>query len=222
MSAGRIILLVFGIIFILVSFGLLAGGGVVLAFESAFRDSDGFYTVKDVPIRVNSPALVTGPAEINIGPGWFWNPRNPITIKVEATNSVDQKPIFIGLARTSDLDQYLSNVSYDEVVNVSIRPIRIETRHHSGAVAPPPPTSQGFWVVTATGSGTQMLQWDVASGSYTLVLMNADASSPVYVDASLGAKLPLVFRTIGWGLLIGGIVLIIIGGTMVFFAARGW
>ena len=38
MSAGRIVLLVFGILFVLGSFGLLISGGVVLTVDNAFKD----------------------------------------------------------------------------------------------------------------------------------------------------------------------------------------
>ncbi len=222
MSAGRIVLLVFGIIFLLISFGLLIGGGVILAFEGALRDQDGFYTIRNIPVQISSNALVTEPADIHTGPAWFWDQSHPVTIRVVATSNIEQKPIFIGIARTNDLNQYLGNANYDQVTNFSIRPNRIGTRHHSGTVAPAPPTSQNFWVASATGSGAQTLQWDVAPGNYTLALMNADATSPISAQASLGVKIPLVLRTIGWGLLIGGIVLLIIGGIMVYFAARGW
>ena len=44
MSAGRILLVVFGGLFVLISIGLLIGGAAVLAFDSTFKDSQGFYT----------------------------------------------------------------------------------------------------------------------------------------------------------------------------------
>jgi hypothetical protein len=52
--------------------------------------------------------------------------------------------------------------------------------------------------------------------------MNTDGSSPVSAKVSLGIRLPGIVSAIGLGLLIGGIVLLIIGGVMIFFAARGW
>jgi hypothetical protein len=38
----------------------------------------------------------------------------------------------------------------------------------------------------------------------------------------VGARIPGTIKAVGIGLLIGGIVVLIIGGIMIFFAARGW
>jgi hypothetical protein len=222
MSAGRIILLIFGILFVLVSLGLIAGGGVILAFEGSFKDSEGFYTIHDIPVRIDSLALVTSPADFHFEPGWWWGHRNPLTVKVEATNAIEGKSIFIGIARTIDLDRYLGNVNYDEVTGFSVSPSHLDLSRHTGSALPAPPSSQNFWVASASGSGTQTLRWEVATGSYALVLMNADITSPIYAEVSLGARIPQVLHGIGLGLLIGGIVVLVIGGVMIFFAARGW
>ena len=42
MSAGKIILLIFGIILLLISFGLIAGGGTLLWADAKYVDSEGF------------------------------------------------------------------------------------------------------------------------------------------------------------------------------------
>ena len=72
MSAGKIVLLVFGIIILLVSLvPLLAGGGLMLA-EKALRDSEGFYTTPVIQLEKDSYTIVTKPANIDLGDDWEW------------------------------------------------------------------------------------------------------------------------------------------------------
>ncbi len=222
MKAGRIVLLVFGILFIIVSFGLLVGGGVVLAADSAFKDNQGYYTTGKVPISVSSAAIVSQPADIHVDSVWFDRNPNLAAVRIEATNTNASKPIFIGIARESDLSNYLSGVSHDEITGFSDRATHTNYFHFPGANAAPPPTSQTFWLASATGTGTQTLQWNVTSGNYAFILMNADGSSPVNGDVSLEVKIPEIVHGIGLGLLIAGIVLLIGGGVMIFFAVHGW
>jgi hypothetical protein len=221
MSAGRIVLLVFGILVVLLSFGLLASGGTLLAVDNSFKDNQGFYNTGTIPISAASPAVISQPANINMNPAGFMH-RNPVTIRVQATNPDTAKPVFIGIARESDVSNYLRGVSYDEITGFRGRFNQIDHIHFPGAAVAPSPTSQTFWIASVNGTGTQTLQWDVVSGNYNLVLMNADGSSPVHGDVAIGVKIPAVVHGIGMGLFIGGIVLLVIGGVMIFFAARGW
>lgn len=226
MSAGRIVLLVFGILFVLVSFGLLIGGGVVLAMDNTFKDSQGFYTSGNIPVSSSTSVITTQPANIHIGSNWWFNPSNDLlTIRVEGTAANSGQPIFIGIAKQSDLTNYLNGAGYDEVRDFSFTGLdtgSVSYTHHNGTAAVQAPTGQSFWVASASGPGTQTLQWNVTNGTYSVVLMNADGTAPVNAEASLGVKVPDVIHGVGLGLLIGGIVLIIGGGVMIFFAARGW
>jgi hypothetical protein len=222
-SAGRIVLLIFGILFVIFSFGLIIGGGVALAVDSRLKDSQGFYTSGFFSATAsNASAIVTRSADIRIKSGWFMNRNNLITLKVDASNTQSGKPIFIGIARDSDLSNYLKGVSYDEVSGFNFSPHRMDLVHHSGVGTSPAPTGQTFWVVSAAGTGTQSLQWDLTSGTYSLVIMNADGSAPVDSTVSLGVRIPAILHNVGLGLLIGGIIILIVGGIMIFFAARGW
>jgi hypothetical protein len=223
MSAGRIVLLVFGILLVIFSIGLIIGGGVALAVDSSLKDSQGFYKSGFFSAAAsNSPAIVTHSTDIHLEQGWFMNENNLITFKVDAANSHPEKPVFIGIARESDLRDYFKGVSYDEVTGLKFRPYRMDLIHHSGSGTLPAPTAQNFWVASATGTGTQSLQWDLTNGTYSLVLMNEDGSIPVDSRVSLGIKIPAILHNIGLGILIGGIIIIIVGGIMIFFAARGW
>ncbi len=220
MSAGKIVLLVFGVIVILISVGLSLAGGTLLWVNSAFKDSEGFYTTGTVRLERDSYAIITHPADIHAEPRWYWGQGNLATIKVEGSSASSSKQIFIGIARESDLEPYLSGVNYDEITGFNFYPHRVEYRNHPGTSKPAAPTSQTFWMVSAHGAGFQKLQWELETGSYSLVLMNDDGSAPIDMRVSVGARIPQVLFAIGLGLLVGGIVVLIIGGLMIYLAVR--
>jgi hypothetical protein len=74
---------------------------------------------------------------------------------------------------------------------------------------PAPPQDETFWVAQVTTASAEPLEWEVESGDWTVVIMNADASRGIDLDARLGVK-------VGWllpaaiALLVGG--LIAVGG----------
>lgn len=221
MKAGRIVLLVFGILFVITSIGLLIGGGLLMTLENAFRDQQGFYSTNKVETQANSTAIITGPADFNIENVWV-RPNNLATIKVEAVNINPNKAVFVGIARTSNVNSYLNGISYSEIREFPTRQDPILFRTFPGASSAPAPTSQTFWVASVSGTGTQTLEWDINDGRYTVVLMNADGTSPIDADVSVGIKVPGIVNAVGIGLLVAGIVLLLGGGVMIFFGARGW
>ena len=219
MSAGKVLLLVFGAIFVLVAVGLLIGGGVLLWAEYALKDEGGFYTMRAVRLARDSYAIVSEPAEIELGPAWVLDWSRLVTVKAEATNSDPSKGLFIGIAEAEAASAYLRGVKHDEIVELDILEKRVEYLHHPGGPPPAAPASQTFWVASAHGPGTQTLRWDLEPGNWVLVLMNEDGSRGVDVAASLGVKVPLT-PGIAIGLLVGGMVVLLAGGFMIAMAVR--
>ncbi len=219
MSAGKVVLLVFGIIVLLVSVGLVFGGGALLWANGALTDDEGFFTTRFVRLEKGSSAIITEPADIDLSAAWIWDWSDLVTFKVEGYSGDPSKQIFMGIAEESDLDSYLHNVGYDEITEFSIYPYEIDYKYHPGGFSAAPPASQTFWSVSAHGSGTQSLEWSLESGTYSLVLMNDDGSAGLDLKVSVGAKVPLVFGT-GLGFLIGGVVGLVIGFFMIFMAVR--
>jgi len=220
MSAGRIVLLVFGVIILLVSLALIAGGGALIWLDKAHQDSEGFITTDTIRLDRASYAITTHPADVDLESGWWFEDRHHIaTIKVQASSEDPSKEIFIGIADETDLQTYLSDVNYDEIKEFRIHPVRVYYTNHLGNSTPAAPTSQTFWVVPEHGSGTQTLEWELETGNWVLVLMNADGSAGVDVSGSIGVKAPWVFW-VGLGFLIGGILLLIIGVGLVLLATR--
>lgn len=223
MSAGKILLLIFGIFGLLISISLLVGGGTLLWADSVLKDSEDFYVTEKIEIEKDSYVIVTEPADVDIEAGWDrgwgWDLGDLVTFKVEGSNNNPSKQIFIGIAKESDIDAYLAGVEHDEVTNLNIYPYSIDYTRYSGSIIPEAPTSQIFWTESVYGTGTQILEWEIESGIYSLVLMNEDGSAGIDIDVVLGAKIPLLFG-IGIGLLIGGIVALSISIFMIYLVAR--
>jgi hypothetical protein len=92
----------------------------------------------------------------------------------------------------------------------------IEYDYHQGEEIAVEPTSLEIWVVETSGPGIQTLTWSPEEGEYWLVVMNADASELVDVEAGLAVKVPIL-TAIAMGLLFGGIVLVGIGIVVIYY-----
>ena len=219
MSGGRIVLLVFGIIALVVAVGLLILGGLAVWLDTARTDSEGFVTTGTIHLDRDSHAIVTEPVEMELR-GWWWDWNDFATIKLEgSTDAPSSKQIFIGIAEDSDVKAYLNNVEYDEIDRWRIWPHKVEYDNHPGSAVPVAPATQAFWTVSAHGAGTQTLEWELEEGTYMLVLMNDDGSAGVDLSIELGAKVSWLIW-VGVGLLVGGAVATIGGSLMIYFAVR--
>jgi len=219
MSFGRILLLVIGVIIIFPALALIVGGAGVLWVNSAYKDSEGFITTKTIELDKNSHAIVTQPVDIDVRAARMWEWHDFVTFKVEGSNNNPSKQTFIGIASKSDLDNYLSGVKYDEITEFHIHPLDIVSERHDGNSVPAAPTTQTFWIDSVHGPGTQVLEWELKTGTYSLVLMNADGSADVDLSVIVGAKIPALFW-IGLGLVLGGIVILGLAGLFIYLAVR--
>ena len=89
----------------------------------------------------------------------------------------------------------------------------------AGTAAPAAPQTQPFWVARATGSGEQSVRRKVRNGEWRAVVMAADGTPGVDADLSVGATVPDLDRLSG-GLLVGGGILLLVGGTLIYLGAR--
>jgi len=227
MKAGKIVLLVFGIIVLLISLVLLLAGGGLMWAEKALRDSQGFYTTPAIQLEKDSHAIVTEPANIDFGGDWEWlswlgvrDPGDFLSIKIEGSSNDPKKQIFIGVAEVEDLKAYLEDVEYDEVSDFRIRRASLDYTNHPGTSEPPAPTNQAFWTASAYGTGTQSLEWGIEEGTYSVALMNEDGSRGLSLSASVGVKVPPVVGGIGVALLVVGLVFLGVAILMIYLAAR--
>jgi hypothetical protein len=81
------------------------------------------------------------------------------------------------------------------------------------------PQAARIWVASTVGKGERTLTWPVRSGSWTLVVMNADGRPGVTADAAIGARLSFL----GWvagGLLAAGAVVAALTTLLLVLALR--
>ena len=179
---------------------VLAGGAGAHWLEDR-KDADGYYTTSasaSRPTRTRSRPRTS--TSMMACPG-----RPPTTASVRfKVRSDDAKPVFVGVARTRDVDAYLDRSAHATLTDFDVDPFVADYRTTGGLTAPAAPGTQPIWAAKATGTGTQTLTWDAEDGDWSVVVMNADGSAGVDTDISVGAEVPIV-GDLATGLTIGGI-----------------
>jgi hypothetical protein len=140
-------------------------------------------------------ALVSERATADLtGPDWVADD----VLRTVQVRGDSVRPLFIGIGPAAEVDRYLASVPHKELTNLD----RSRGVVVGGDRRPTDPAAQGFWVAT----GERAVRWDVHSGDWRAVVMNADASSGVTADLSIGARLP---HLAGYGVL-----LLVVGGLL--------
>ncbi|MGZ4695481.1 MAG: DUF4389 domain-containing protein [Acidimicrobiales bacterium] len=210
---GAIVLIVLGSILAVIALAPLLGGGFLLWANGTQRDHDGYFTTSTERFETATPAITS--ERIDLGsdrekPGGMSFGDTTVRLQVQSTG---QQPAFVGIARQADVDRYLSGVAHAELRNIRVQPFAAEYRYVDGSNSVTPPGEETIWVRSAEGTGLQSIDWKLESGRWALVVMNADGSPGVSVNASAGAKAPWVFG-VGLGLTLGGLALGIIGSAL--------
>ena len=212
-TAGRVVALVAGSLLGLTSFGLFAGGGVLLWADSS-RDG-GYVTTSTVHHHSDGYAISSD--RISLGGStadWGWPEHALGTVRIRATG-LGNTPVFVGIAPAQSAEQYLAGVAHNRLSN----PGHHDGSYLSGGAPSVAPTASSIWAAHATGTGTQTVTWKTASGDWTIVVMNANGARTVDATADVGATLP----ALGWviaGLFIGGGVLLLISLALVIVPVR--
>jgi hypothetical protein len=221
-GVGKILLLVFGVIIILVAVGLMFGGGTLLWLERTHTD-EGFIASDPIDIERGSHAIVTGSIDIDEVAldvlDWL---GIATAFAVEGSSNDPAKNIFIGVGEESDVEAYLSDVEYDEMSFAHTGWLhfeRVDYINHPGGSEPAAPAPEDIWRVKEYGAGTQTMEWETEVGSHSIVLMNDDGSAGVDLDAVFKVKVGSLLG-ISVGLLVGGIVVLLLGALMIVLAVR--
>jgi hypothetical protein len=217
-SAARIAYLTANGIAALLALGFLLVGGALL-WGNAQKDDEGYLATGSDRMATSTRAMATENLDVSLdGPGWLINADSFGKVRLRVDPRADT-PIFVGVAPTREVSSYLRDTAHATVTDVSYSPFRAAYRTHAGERLPPPPAQQRFWEASAHGPGTQTLTWDVAQGSWSIVVMNADGSPGVDAGVSAGANVPLL-STLAWSSLGGGLILLVAAGALVFVDIR--
>jgi len=219
-SGGRIASIIVGSVAAVLAVGFIAAGALLLWGDSK-KDDQGYLSTGQDHYAASTYALATDNLDIDLdGAGWIMDRDDLGKVRL-AVESRAGKPVFVGIARTSDVSDYLRGTSYTSVTDVDYSPFHASYRDHdrSGDRRLALPADQGFWVASTHGSGKQTVAWDIEDGDWSIVVMNADGSRGVDTEISAGAKVPFL-ATLGWVALGGAFVLLLIAGTLLYLGLR--
>jgi hypothetical protein len=235
MKPGHWVLLVLGVLLTVLGMGLTTGGAVLAGADAAQRE--GRYLTGDTERFQSTGYALTTPSVV-IDPGEAGMPGVPpvgelASVQVRVTPVVPDQEIFIGLAEADEVSAYLDDVPRTSLGGISWnaagdRPGSMswsdgdgdDERTTAGSRVPEDPAAQDFWTVSASGTGTQEITFDLQPGRWSLVVMNADATRPVWVDLQAGARTELL-GPVGAGLLIGGLIGLVLGIPLLLLGTRG-
>ena len=183
---------------------VLAVAGVTIWTDVAKRDGSGYLSTNEH--RYASPTRAIATEEVTIGTEI---PKGLIgKVRLQAASA---KPVFVGIARKAAVDAYLAGASYATAKDVDLDPFTVTYVTHGGSASPGRPAAQTFWAASAVGADGTHLTWKPKSGSWSIVVMNADGSPGVSADVTAGAK-------VAW-LLWAGIGIALVGGLLLAAAA---
>ncbi len=205
----------------LIALAFLAAGAFLL-YVDFDKDGDGYYTTSSERIDSTSYAIASGNLDLDLdGAGDLVDDVGLGRVRLHAQPNGD-KPVFLGIARTSQVERYLRNTDHTIVTDISgggpfgddFDP---QYRDEPGTGRPVAPGKSDIWAASASGTGDQTVEWKVRDGNWSIVVMNADASRGVDADMRAGAKLPFAgpagWTAIGVGILatITAVVLLLVG-----------
>jgi hypothetical protein len=217
-TAAQVAALVAGSLIGLFALGLMAAGGVALWGE-AQKDAQGYVATASDPFSTRGYALATDNLEVDSDvPGWVARQDDFGKVRLQVTPHGD-KPVFVGIAPTSEVSRYLHQSPHSTVRDLEYSPFRVDYAARGGDRRPARPAAQDFWAASTHGAGTQSLTWDVRHGSWSVVVMNADGSRGVDTGISAGVRLPFL-SAIGWSTIGGGALLLLGAGGLFYLGLR--
>jgi Domain of unknown function (DUF4389) len=211
-TAGRIIAIVAGSILALISLGLLAGGIGGIIVDQTQRNADGFLMSPSEEFDTGTFALVSETLDVGAEvPQWVIDELIG-TVRIE---SESERPVFVGIADEADAETYLGDVRRAVVTDVGDPDYAIRR----GGAPESPPGTQTFWVASTTGTGEQVLDWDVDDGDWVIVAMNADGSAGVTTELRVGAEVdPLIWIAVG--VLLAGVFVGLGAAALIYVGSR--
>ena len=210
MKPGPLIMLILGIVLTLFGAAVLAGGAAA-ALGNAAQGRDGFWSSQAETLSTESYALINSfdsPTGASTDTTSTVDP-NVVSIRLEATSTTGDD-VFVGLGPTAAVEEYLTGVHHTEVTDVEMSPFRVRYLDVPGSGRPAQPATQDFWIESASGPGQQSITTSWQPGSFSVVVMNADASQAVSVEVWAGARIDIL-GPIATALLWAGVLTVLVG-----------
>jgi hypothetical protein len=213
-TGGRLALVIIGGLVAAASLAIIAFAGVLHWIDNK-RDDGGFFDTATVRISADTYAVSSENVEIDEG---FLDVVGADRLRLRVRSNTG-KPVFAGVARPEDVRSYLGDADRALLTDVEFAPFRPTYEVLGGqADKPRPPAGEGLWLASATGTGTQTVEWD-PSGGWAVVLMNADVSRGVDAGVSAGAKASLI-STLAWVATVIGLLVLAFGVVLLALGFR--
>jgi hypothetical protein len=191
---------------------------IALHWVNGKRDDDGYFTTGDAHV-VTGTYAVTNDLDVHRGLVSVIGKDGFSRVRIRVHSNRDGR-VFVGVARPQDVSPSLGETRHTVLTDFSLAPFRPQYRTTSGDAPPADPARQPFWTASATSEGRDAtLNWDVESGGWTLVLMNADGSPGVAATVNAGARIPLIGQA-AWIVTAVGCVLLAVGGLLLALGLR--
>jgi hypothetical protein len=217
-NGGRIAAVVASGLVGLFAFGLLAAGAAAL-WGDAQKDENGYISTGSDRFATSTRALTSENLDLDLdGLDTLIGSDSYGKIRLEVA-SHDDKPLFVGIARTSDVSDYLRGSSHAVVTDVDYSPFHADYDEKAGDRPLAPPAGARIWAASAHGAGTQTMTWDVEDGDWSVVVMNADGSAGVDAGVKAGAQLSFLDEA-GWVLLGTGLLALAAAGALLYAGVR--
>lgn len=218
MRPVRIVSLVIGSLLVIPAVALLFGGGALGLAYAFGRGDDGYFDTTLSELQTDTVAVTAEDITFATDPGspdWVLDVLDA-DVRLRVNNLDNERDVFIGIARASDLDAYLAGVAHEEIVELTddLEPVY---RTRDGGTEIAAPTTVTFWAASSTGPGAQELEWEATTGQWSAIVMNADGNPGVRADVNVAAKaafvFPLAMLLLGAGaLLTAAAVVMIVAG----------
>jgi hypothetical protein len=196
-----------GLLTAVIALGAVVGGGAAL-WANEQQDAQGYVSTDGHRLSTGSAALVSENLDIDLdGANWLFDDRGALGDVKVAAEPEHGESVFVGIARTADVQRYLGGVARATVTDVGWGMFDGDPAYRSetGERRAAPPGEQAFWVASAQGAGKQALTWDMRDGDWSLVVMNANGSPHVAAGLAVGMKVPWLNEA-GWAALGGGLL----------------
>lgn len=218
-SAGHVVAIVAGALALLPGLGLVTGG-TALAIAQAAATDDGYFTFTPDRVASDGVAVITDDEWLDgddDGGPWVLDFLD-VEVRLRAEGARTSDEVFVGIAHTDDVEEYLSGTPHSVVEDIDGHDIRYRQQPGDGTVVDPDDVA--IWVASASGAGEQELAWDVRGGQWSVVVMNADGSPELAADVEIGARSDAV-TPIAITLIVFGAVTVLTAVGLIVVGVRG-
>jgi hypothetical protein len=212
MSGGKIVAAIVGALGAWIAAALLCAGVALVWAYGTQRTDDGYFQSEEIELTSDGYAVTTTEVDLGSQPA-DWVPSGVLGT-VRLTAEADD---FIGIGPAADVVAYLDGVRHHELTDLDGSWFSLDPRFRliDGSETPAPPADQGFWAASGVGS----VSWEVESGSWIAVVMNADGSSGVSSEVVAAARVEWVLA-VAIGVLVLGLLFALLAAVLLVIAFR--